>query len=153
MVFECLNRTLGSVGMGLMRGCQLKGEEDLARRTALETTFAAIEQYETELARQLLEGLNAIDEIKVWGISDVDRLGERVPTVSITHDNLTAAQLAERLGQQGIFAWHGNYYALEFTESLGLEPDGMLRIGLVHYNTAEEVERLRESLVEISATT
>lgn len=133
-------------------GCQLKGEEDLARRTALETTFAAIEQYETELARQLLEGLNAIDEIKVWGISDVDRLGERVPTVSITHNNLTAAQLAERLGQQGIFAWHGNYYALEFTESLGLEPDGMLRIGLVHYNTAEEVERLRESLVEISAT-
>ena len=134
-------------------GCQLKGEEDLARRTALQTTFAAIKQYETELARQLLEGLNAIKEIKVWGISDVDRLGERVPTVSITHDNLTAAQLAERLGQQGIFAWHGNYYALEFTESLGLEPDGMLRIGLVHYNTAEEVERLRESLVEISATT
>ena len=131
----------------------MKDEEDLARRPALEATFAAIEQYETELARQLLEGLNAINEIKVWGISDVDRLGERVPTVSITHDNLTSAQLAERLGQQGIFAWHGNYYALDFSESRGLVPDGMVRIGLVHYNTAEEVERLRESLVEISATT
>ena len=134
-------------------GCYLKGEEELARRTALEISFAAIEEYETELARQLLEGLNAIEEIKVWGISDLDRLGERVPTVSITHDNLTAAQLAERLGQQGIFAWHGNYYALEFTESLGLEPAGMLRIGLVHYNTAEEVERLRQCLVDISGTT
>ena len=133
-------------------GCYLKGEEELARRTALEVSFAAIEEYETELARQLLEGLNAIKEIKVWGISDLDRLSERVPTVSITHDSLTAAQLAERLGQQGIFAWHGNYYALEFTESLGLEPAGMLRIGLVHYNTAEEVERLRQCLVDISGT-
>ena len=134
-------------------GCQLQGQEDLARREALQVTFAAIEEYETELTRQLLAGLNAIEEIKVWGISDLERLGERVPTVSITHDHLTAAQLAERLGQQGIFAWHGNYYALEFTESLGLEPAGMLRIGLVHYNTAEEVERLRQCLVDISGTT
>ena len=134
-------------------GCQLKGQEDVARREALQVTFAAIEQYETELTRQLLAGLNAIEQIKVWGISDLDRLAERVPTVSITHDNLTAAQLAERLGQQGIFAWHGNYYALEFTEALGLEPAGMLRIGLVHYNTAEEVERLRQCLVDVSETT
>jgi cysteine desulfurase family protein (TIGR01976 family) len=134
-------------------GCQLKGQDDLARREALQVAFTAIEDYETELTRQLLEGLNAIEQIKVWGISDLARLAERVPTVSITHDNFTAAQLAERLGQQGIFAWHGNYYALEFTESLGLEPAGMLRIGLVHYNTAEEVERLRQCLVDFSDTT
>jgi len=134
-------------------GCQLKDQDDLARREALQVTFAAIEEYETELTRQLLTGLNAIEQVKVWGISDLDRLAERVPTVSITHDNLTAAQLAERLGQQGIFAWHGNYYALEFTEALGLEPAGMLRIGLVHYNTAEEVERLRQCLVDFSGTT
>ena len=134
-------------------GCQLKGQDDLARREALQVAFTAIEDYETGLTRQLLEGLNAIEQIKVWGISDLARLAERVPTVSITHDNLTAAQLAERLGQQGIFAWHGNYYALEFTESLGLEPAGMLRIGLVHYNTAEEVERLRQCLVDFSDTT
>lgn len=134
-------------------GCQLKGQDDLARREALQVAFTAIEDYETELTRQLLEGLNAIEQIKVWGISDLARLAERVPTVSITHDNLTASQLAERLGQQGIFAWHGNYYALEFTESLGLEPAGMLRIGLVHYNTAEEVERLRQCLVDFSDTT
>ena len=134
-------------------GCQLKGQDDLARREALQVAFTAIEDYETGLTRQLLEGLNAIEQIKVWGISDLARLAERVPTVSITHDNLTASQLAERLGQQGIFAWHGNYYALEFTESLGLEPAGMLRIGLVHYNTAEEVERLRQCLVDFSDTT
>jgi len=134
-------------------GCQLKGQDDLARREALQVAFAAIEDYETELTRQLLEGLNAIEQIKVWGIAELDRLAERVPTVSITHENLTASQLAERLGQEGIFAWHGNYYALEFTESLGLEPDGMLRIGLVHYNTVEEVERLRQCLVDFSENT
>ncbi|MCP4816857.1 MAG: aminotransferase class V-fold PLP-dependent enzyme, partial [Planctomycetaceae bacterium] len=78
---------------------------------------------------------------------------ERVPTVSLTHENLTSAELAERLGQDGIFAWHGNYYALEFTESLGLEPDGMLRIGLVHYNTAEEVTRLLKCLSDYSTST
>ena len=67
-------------------------------------------------------------------------------TVSLTHERFTPAELAERLGQQGIFVWHGNYYALNLTESLGLEPEGMLRIGLVHYNTATEVDRLLEAL-------
>ena len=131
-------------------GCQLKDQDDLSRREALQVAFAAIEQYETELARQLLEGLNAIPQVKIWGIDDLDRLEERVPTVSITHETLTSAELAERLGQEGIFSWHGNYYALEFTESLGLEPAGMLRIGLVHYNTADEVKRLLTCLADCS---
>ena len=134
-------------------GCQLKGKESLPRREALQVAFEAIETYENELIQQLLEGLKAIPQIKVWGIDDLDRLGERVPTVSLTHENLTSAELAERLGQDGIFAWHGNYYALEFTESLGLEPDGMLRIGLVHYNTAEEVTRLLKCLSDYSTST
>ncbi|MFP6617912.1 MAG: cysteine desulfurase-like protein [Pirellulaceae bacterium] len=134
-------------------GCQLKGEENLPRREALQVVFEAIETYENELVRQLLEGLKAIPQIKVWGIDDVDRLSERVPTVSLTHENLTSAELAERLGQDGIFSWHGNYYALEFTESLGLEPEGMLRIGLVHYNTTEEVTRLLKCLATYSTST
>jgi selenocysteine lyase/cysteine desulfurase len=54
--------------------------------------------------------------------------------------------MAERLGKQGFFVWHGNYYALNLTESLGLEPEGMLRVGLIHYNTATEVDRLLEAL-------
>jgi selenocysteine lyase/cysteine desulfurase len=54
--------------------------------------------------------------------------------------------MAERLGRQGFFVWHGNYYALNLTETLGLEPDGMLRVGLVHYNTLTEVERLLEAV-------
>ena len=54
--------------------------------------------------------------------------------------------MAGRLGGQGLFVWHGNYYALNLTETLGLEPDGMLRVGLLHYNTLAEVERLLEAL-------
>jgi selenocysteine lyase/cysteine desulfurase len=53
------------------------------------------------------------------------------------------------LAQRGIFVWHGNYYALPLTEELGLEPGGMVRIGLLHYNTAEEVDRLLEALREL----
>ena len=75
---------------------------------------------------------------------------ERVPTVSITHRRLTAAELAKRLGERGIFAWHGNFYALEFSEALGLEPAGLVRLGLLHYNTPAEIERLLGVLREMT---
>jgi selenocysteine lyase/cysteine desulfurase len=93
--------------------------------------------------------LAEISEIKVWGISDPSRLAERVSTVSFTHQRFTSAQLAEALGSRGIFAWHGNYYALNLSEQLGHEPHGMLRVGLVHYNTGEEVERLLAELRQL----
>jgi selenocysteine lyase/cysteine desulfurase len=72
-----------------------------------------------------------------------------VPTVSITHDRLRPREVAEHLDRRGIFVWHGNFYALELTEALGLEPDGMVRIGLLHYNTAGEVQRLLAALAEL----
>lgn len=118
----------------------------LDRRAALANAFVAIGQYEQNLCRRLLSGLAEIPAIKVWGITDPARFDERLPTVSFTHARRTAAELAELLGKRGIFAWNGNYYALNLTETLGLEPDGMLRVGLVHYNTADEVERLLEVL-------
>ena len=127
-------------------GRQLAGDDSLERRAALETAFREIGLYERELVSRLLQGLAEIDSLTVWGITDPDRLGDRLPTVSITHQAQTAAQLAERLGRQGFFVWHGNYYALSLTETLGLEPDGMCRIGLVHYNTADEVDRLLAAL-------
>jgi selenocysteine lyase/cysteine desulfurase len=58
-------------------------------------------------------------------------------------------EIAERLGERGIFVWHGNYYALPFTEALVLEPDGMVRVGLLHYNTANEVDRLCAALSDL----
>ena len=87
--------------------------------------------------------------MKIWGITDPSQFDSRLSTVSITHRNVSPRQLALRLAEEGIFVWNGNYYALEVTESLGLEPEGMVRIGLVHYNTMEEVDRLLAVLKQL----
>jgi selenocysteine lyase/cysteine desulfurase len=116
------------------------------RRERLAAAFVAIGDYERQLAARLLAGLGELAEVTVLGIADPTRLAERVPTVSILHRRFTPAELAHRLGERGIYTWHGNFYALSLSESLGLEPDGMLRIGLVHYNTFEEIARLLAAL-------
>jgi selenocysteine lyase/cysteine desulfurase len=119
------------------------------RREALEAAFSAITAYERELLRPLLAGLGEMPDVRIWGITDPARAHERVPTVAITHRRFTPRHMAQRLGEQGFFVWHGNYYALPLTEALGLEPEGMLRIGLLHYNTAEEVSRLLHAVAEV----
>jgi cysteine desulfurase family protein (TIGR01976 family) len=119
-----------------------------SRREALRQSFQAIGQYERRLCEQLMAGLAELSSVRVWGVSDRARFGERVPTVSITHARRSPIELAEQLAERGIFAWHGNFYALELSESLGLEPEGLVRLGLLHYNTSEEVERLLAALAE-----
>jgi cysteine desulfurase family protein (TIGR01976 family) len=127
-------------------GRRLAGNESLPRRGALREAYREIGIYERHLAGKLLAGLEQIDEINVWGITSLQRLEERVATISFTHDRFSPQEMAQHLGRLGFFVWHGNYYALNFTEALGLEPQGMLRVGLLHYNTANEVERLLEAL-------
>jgi selenocysteine lyase/cysteine desulfurase len=120
------------------------------RRERLRSAFAAIRGYETQLARRLLDGLAARSRFRVWGIAGHDRLGERVPTVSITLADRTPRQMAEHLAGREIYAWDGNMYALELTERLGLEErGGLLRLGMVHYNTFEEIDRLLTALDEL----
>lgn len=119
------------------------------RREALDLAFRSIQRHEQDLACRLLEGLASLPEYRVWGITETGRIRERVPTVSLTHGEIPPRELARRLGERGIFAWHGNFYALPLTTALGLEPDGMLRLGLLHYNTEEEVDRLLVALSEI----
>lgn len=131
-------------------GRQTGAKPDSGRRTALISAFAAIKEYEQELSSQLLAGLSSIEGIKVYGITDPDRMDERFPTVSITHEAISPTDLARELGEQGIYVWNGNYYALEFTSRLGLEPEGMVRIGLVHYNTPAEIDRLLDTLQRIT---
>jgi cysteine desulfurase family protein (TIGR01976 family) len=127
-------------------GRTLTGNDSLPRRAALREAYREISLYEKALVARLLAGLDQMPEIKVWGINSPERIDERVATVSFTHDRFTPAQMAEQLGHAGFFTWHGNYYALHLTESLGLEPDGMLRVGMLHYNTLTEVERFLEAL-------
>lgn len=146
---ECIAGVLAAVEYLADLGRDFASDQTLDRRAALQASYRAVGEYERALVTQLLSGLREIGDVKVWGITDPARYGERLPTVSITHKRLAAAEIARRLGEAGIFVWHGNYYALQITETLGLEPDGMVRIGLVHYNTDEEVARLLQALNEL----
>jgi len=119
------------------------------RPAALNRAFSEITRYERTLCQQLLDGLAALPQYHVWGITDRERLAQRVPTLSITHAHRSPVELADYLAARNIFAWHGNYYALELSESLGQEPAGMLRLGLLHYNTPGEVDELLGVLAEL----
>lgn len=119
------------------------------RRDRLVEAFASIGRHERALSLRLLRGLAELPSVRVWGIRDIERLDERVPTVSMTHARRRPHEVAAELGRLGIFVWHGNYYALSLTEALGLEPDGMVRIGPLHYNTVEEIDRFLATLAEM----
>ncbi len=122
-----------------------------ARRTCLQTALKAIAEQEQTLGARLLQGLATVPGVRIWGITDPARLHERVPTVSFTHERLAPREIAAALAERGIYAWPGNHYALPLTETLGLEPDGTLRVGIVHYNTADEVDRLLDEVRQIVA--
>ena len=120
------------------------------RRAALVQAMEAIKAYERGLSEQLIASLLAIPGLTFYGISDPARFDMRTPTVAVRLAGRTPRELADALGRRGIFCWDGNYYAINLTERLGVESDGgMLRIGLVHYNTAEEIELLLEALNEL----
>ncbi len=129
---------LASLGRDVDPACK-------TRREAIVAAFGAIAAHERTLAAYLLEGL-AGREVTVYGIRDPKRLAERVPTFALTHRSLSPARLADFLAARGIFVWDGNFYALALTEALGLEPDGMVRVGLLHYSTTSEIDRLFEAL-------
>jgi cysteine desulfurase family protein (TIGR01976 family) len=120
------------------------------RRAALLAAYEAIQKHERELMGRLVRGLVAIRGLKLYGISDPVRFDQRCPTLAVRIKGHTPLELATRLGERGFFTWDGNYYALNLTERLDVEKDGgFLRIGLAHYNTAEEVERFVAALREI----
>jgi cysteine desulfurase family protein (TIGR01976 family) len=113
------------------------------RRLHLKTAMSAIRAYERPLAERLIAGLRDIPGVTIYGITDLAHFDQRAPTAAFTLDGYTPRQVAERLGQEGIFVWDGNYYALAVTERLGVEESGgMVRVGIAHYNTAAEVDRL-----------
>jgi selenocysteine lyase/cysteine desulfurase len=103
-----------------------------------------------KLCHQLVEGLTNIPGLQVYGITEPPYSGRRVPTVSFTLEGMTPWEISSRLGEANIFAWAGNFYALAISERLGLEEQGgFLRVGLAHYNTAEEVDMLLEVLSDL----
>jgi cysteine desulfurase family protein (TIGR01976 family) len=119
------------------------------RRARLRQAMIDIQSYEQTLSRHLLTGLAQRPRFHVLGVRDVSRLKERVPTISITAQDASPQQMAAHLAGQQIYAWAGNSYALEVSEQLGLEPNGFLRLGLVHYNTIGEIDALLRALDEL----
>jgi cysteine desulfurase family protein (TIGR01976 family) len=120
------------------------------RRRDLWAAMTAIQAYECTLSARLLRGLQDRSRFKVWGITDPGALAWRVPTVSITMRNRAAGEIADQLALRNINVWSGNMYALSLSERLQVEEQGgLLRIGLVHYNTAAEIDRLLQVLDEI----
>jgi cysteine desulfurase family protein (TIGR01976 family) len=123
------------------------------RRAALVIAYRVIRQHEMVLAARMIAGLLKIPGVRFYGISDAARFDERSPTVAVRVRDLTPLDCARFLGDRGIFTWDGNYYALNLTERLGVEKTGgLLRIGLVHYNTAEEVDRLLTAMRELASS-
>jgi selenocysteine lyase/cysteine desulfurase len=128
--------------------------EAATRRAAIVAAFEAIHRYEFGLMQRLITGLSKIAKIKIYGITDPSCFAWRCPTLAVRALNQnggnTPLALATKLGDRGFFTWDGNYYALNLTEHLDMEKSGgFLRIGLVHYNTAEEVDRLLQALTQI----
>jgi len=123
------------------------------RRAALVSAYRTIRHHEMALAKRMIAGLLEIPGVRFYGISDPARFDERCPTVSVRVKDRTPLVCAKFLGDRGIFTWDGNYYALNLTERLGVEKTGgLLRIGLVHYNTAEEVDRLLAAMRELASS-
>jgi cysteine desulfurase family protein (TIGR01976 family) len=128
------------------------------RRAAIEAACEVMHEHERALLDRLLAGLATIPGAKIYGITDPARMNERCATVAVRIEDgkpgRSPLELATKLGDRGIFTWDGNYYALNLTEHLGVEKSGgFLRIGLVHYNTIEEVDRLLAALREIVKAT
>ena len=111
------------------------------RRAKIVAAWSVITPYEQMLVERLIEGLQAIPGVHIYGITNPADWQQRMATVSIRKDGTTPTQLAEALAAENIFAWNGNFYAVSLSERLGVEADGgLLRLGLVHYNTVEEID-------------
>ena len=121
------------------------GGETGTRRERLVQAMQRIKTYEMSLSHRFLLGATQVAGLRVYGITDVERLTKRTPTFAVSLEGMSAEKVATKLGEQGIFVWHGHYYAVAVMESLGLlDEGGLVRIGFVHYNTPAEVDRVLE---------
>lgn len=128
----------------------LPGTADGLRRPRLLAAMSAARRYESALVQQLIEHVSTVPGLRLRGITDPSRHAERCPTIAFTVDGHHPRDIARLLGERGIYTWDGDYYAWELIRTLGLaEGGGMVRVGLVHYNTAAEVERLGRALLEL----
>ena len=156
--FEAYAGTLAAVDylrdLGRTYGARADGASSGEARGELVAAMRAIAGYERSLGGRMLDGLNGIPGVHVWGIADPARIDERTPTFAVTLDGISPADAAADLGRAGIFTWDGDFYARGLIERLGTyESGGVLRLGLVHYSTPAEVDRTLEALAHLAAGT
>jgi cysteine desulfurase family protein (TIGR01976 family) len=146
---EWLGREFG--GAGSVDAAATGGAD---RRATLSAAMRAIGEWERELACHALRALSGVPGLTLRGIVDPSRLNERCPTFAFTLEGLSPRRVAEELGNRGIATWDGDYYAYELIRTLGLaESGGMVRVGFVHYNERDEIERLAQALGDLSKPT
>jgi len=116
------------------------------RRDRIVDAYDRIAVVERTLSKRFLDGIARMPHVTLFGKADPDG---RTPTFAVDVDGVSPSDVAERLGSQGIFVWSGNYYALEVLNRLG-KPDGLVRIGFVHYNTLDEVDRVVSALGDLA---
>lgn len=118
-----------------------------------QTLHAAMDflfDYEKNLAEHLVQGLQQLEGVTIQGIRDAQAMQRRVPTVAFTHDRVDSATIAESLAQQNIFVWSGHNYAVEVAKALDIyDTGGAVRVGPVHYNSQDEIDRLLGELGSI----
>jgi cysteine desulfurase family protein (TIGR01976 family) len=112
------------------------------RRLYLKTGLAAIQSYERDLFARMMNGLKQVRDIQMYGITNPSRFAARAPTIAFNLTGRSPRDIAQKLADEKIYVWDGNYYALALMERLDLEAHGgAVRVGLAHYNSAEEVDR------------
>jgi cysteine desulfurase family protein (TIGR01976 family) len=152
--FESISGVLGALEYLAWVGTTFGGEfadqyqnQYSGHALALKQGMAAITAYELSLNKALTEGLSSVPGLHLYGITDIERMHQRVPTFSFTLQGHSPHAVAESLARHDIYVWNGNFYALTVTERLGLEEHGgLVRVGLTHYNTSEEIQRLVDAL-------
>ena len=137
---------VGALGAAeYLAGLSGMGTSDWTSR--FDQAFQLIEAYETRLTERLVTELSGVAGLRLYGISETRQLGERLPTVSFTIEGRSPRQIAQQLGEAGFNVWDGDFYAPAVTERLQLDQHGgLVRVGAVHYNTEEEIDRLVETL-------
>jgi cysteine desulfurase family protein (TIGR01976 family) len=144
--FSWLGEKFGQVQGQVWKDAGFSGSRLLYKQAT-----SAIRAYEFELSRALIEAIQSVPGTRIYGVTDMKRLDERVPTVSFTLEGQHPGDVAEKLGNEGIYVWDGHYYALAVVERLGLlDSGGMVRVGAAHYNTLEEVAEFKQALEKIA---
>jgi cysteine desulfurase family protein (TIGR01976 family) len=143
-------RYLEWLGVAMGDGPGQPGMNDGGRRGRFLAAMTAVQAWERRLVLRLIERVERLPGLRIRGITEPSRAAERCPTIAFTIDGHHPADVASALGERGLYVWDGDYYAFELSRLLGVaEQGGMLRVGLVHYSTDEEIERLGAALEAI----